>query len=411
MRAAVLSAGARLLEKMLEGVGSGWRFDAIICACGHEMASHGRDEKRIKTVLGDITFRRTRYVCPSCGASRFLGDELLNVVGTGFSPGLRRLMSRAGSKVPFKEGRDDLKVYGEIEVSAKDVERVAEGVGKKVEEWLVEERRELTENLPMPPQQKDIPLLYISYDGTGVPMVPWELAGRKGKQPDGSSRTREVKLGCVFTQTKTNDEGRPVRDDASTTFVGAIEGCEEFGWRIYGEAVRRGLQRAQKVVVIGDGSKWIWNIADTHFGGAVQIVDLYHARQHLYSLAALLFSENKLKTKYELKWLTALDDGNVENIIKEAAQLLPKSGKRRKLAKKEISYFKNNSHRMRYKEFREQNLFVGSGVVEAGCKTIVGMRLKQSGMEWTVTGANSIIALRCAHLSGRIEDFWEKRAA
>ena len=411
LRAAVLLAGARLLEKMLEGVGSGWRFEAIMCACGHAMKSHGRYAKRIKTVLGDIIFRRTRYVCPSCGASRFPGDELLNVVGTGFSPGLRRLMSRAGSKSTFKEGRDDLKVYGEMDVSAKDVERVAEGVGKKIEEWSVGERRELIENLPMPPKQKDIPLLYVSYDGTGVPMVPWELAGRKGKQPDGSSRTREAKLGCVFTQTKTDDEGRPVRDDESTTFVGAIEDCEQFGWRIYGEALRRGLQKAQKVVVIGDGSKWIWNIADTHFGGAIQIVDLYHARQHLYSLCSLLFGQTKSKTEYELKWLTALDEGKVENIINEATDLLPKSGKRRKLAKKEISYFKNNINRMRYKTFREQDLFVGSGVVEAGCKTIVGMRLKQSGMEWTVLGANSIISLRCAHLSSRIEDFWEKHAA
>jgi hypothetical protein len=411
LRAAVLSSGARLLEKMLEGVGSGWRFETIRCVCGHSMASHGRDEKRIKTVLGDITFRRTRYVCPSCGASRFPGDEALNVVGTGFSPGLRRLMSRAGSKATFKEGRDDLKVYGEIIVSAKDVERVAEGVGQKVDEWSANERHQLIENIETPPKQKDIPLLYVSYDGTGVPMVPWELAGRKGKQPDGSSRTREVKLGCVFTQTKTDDKGRPVRDDASTTFVGAIEGCEEFGWRIYGEAVRRGLQKAIKVAVIGDGSKWIWNIADTHFSKSVQIVDLYHARQHLYSLCSLLFGETKLKTKYELKWLTTLDEGNAENIINEATQLLPKSGKRRKLAKKEISYFQNNINRMRYKTFREQDLFVGSGVVEAGCKTIVGMRLKQSGMEWTVLGANSIITLRCAHLSTRIEDFWEKRAA
>jgi Uncharacterised protein family (UPF0236) len=320
-------------------------------------------------------------------------------------------MSRAGSKVTFKEGRDDLKVYAELIVSAKDVERVAEGVGKKVDEWSFAERRGLIENLPMPPKQKDIPLLYISYDGTGVPMVPWELAGRKGKQPDGSSRTREVKLGCVFSQTKTDDEGRPARDDASTSFVGAIENAEEFGWRIYGEALRRGLQKAQKVVVIGDGSKWIWNIADIHFSKSVQIVDLYHARQHLYALCALLLGETKLKTKYELKWLTALDEGEAEIIIKEAADLLPKSGKRHKLAKKEISYFKNNIKRMKYKEFREQDLFVGSGVIEAGCKTIVGMRLKQSGMEWTVPGANSIIALRCAHLSCRIEDFWEKRAA
>ncbi len=277
-----------------------------------------------------------------------------------------------------------------------------------MDEWERIEREKLVSNLGPPTRDKDIPLLYVSYDGTGVPMVPWEVAGRKGKQADGNSRTREAKLGCVFTQTATDDKERPVRDDNSTTFVGAIENAENFGWRIYGEALDRSLERAKKVVVIGDGARWVWNLADTHFSGATQIVDLYHARQHLYDLVNILVAEGE-KTKYQIKWLTALDEGKVEKIIKEASDLLPKSGKRRKEAKTEINYFKNNSHRMRYADFRKQDLFVGSGVVEAGCKTIIGKRLKQSGMEWTVRGANSIIALRCAHLSNRLENFWAQR--
>jgi len=407
----VLSAGARLLEKMLDGVGSGWRFEAITCACGHEMTSHGRDEKRIRTILGDIIFRRSRYVCPSCGASRYPGDEALNVVGTGFSPGVKKLMSRAGSRGTFKEAQGDLKVYAEINVGAKDVERVAEGVGQEIEQWEKLKREKLISTLSAPPQKKDIPLLYISYDGTGVPMVPREVAGRVGKQPDGSSRTREVKLGCVFTQTTTDEEGRPARDDASTTFVGAIENAAEFGWRVWGEAMERGLDRAEKIVVIGDGAKWIWNLADLHFGNAIRIVDLYHAREHLYKLISLIADEDKIRKKLQLKWLTRLDDGKIEKITEEASLLFPTDEKNRKLAQTEIEYFENNKERMRYSTFREQDLFVGSGVVEAGCKSIIGLRLKRSGMEWTICGANSIISLRCAHLSNKIESFWEQNAA
>jgi len=409
LRAAVLSAGAHLLEKMVNGIGSGRRGEPLLCSCGARMKSKGLRKKCILTVLGMITIRRSRFECPDCGNSRYPADEALGVVGTSFSPGVRRLMARAGSKDTFKEGCDDLKVYADIAVTAKDVERVAEDVGRRVDEWERNERKKLVLNLGEPTRNKDIPLLYVSYDGTGVPMVPWEVAGRKGKQSDGSSKTRETKLGCVFTQTATDDKGRPVRDDNSTTFVGAIENAESFGWQIYGEAMDRGLERAKKVVIIGDGARWIWNLADTHFGGAIQIVDLYHARQHLYELVKILAVEGE-KTKYQIKWLTALDEGNVEKIVKEASDLLPRSGKRRKGAKREINYFKNNKRRMRYADFRKQDLFVGSGVVEAGCKTIIGKRLKQSGMEWTVRGANSIIALRCAYLSNRMEDFWTKQA-
>lgn len=410
LRAAVLSAGARLLEGMVDGLGRGRRCAPLMCSCGARLESKGLRQRRILTVLGWISIRRSRFECPDCGKSRYPADEALGVVRTGFSPGLRRLMSRAGSKEAFKEGRDDLKVYAGITVTAKDVERVAEDVGRRVDEWERNEREKLVSNLGPSTRDKDIPLLYVSYDGTGLPMVPWEVAGRKGKQADGSSRTREAKLGCIFTQTTTDEKGRPLRDEESTTFVGAIENAESFGWQIYGEAINRGLERAAKVVVIGDGAHWIWNLAETHFGGAIQIVDLYHARQHLYELVNILVAENE-KATYQISWLTALDEGNVEKIISQANTLLPKTGKRRKEALKEIGYFKNNSHRMKYAELRKQNLFIGSGVVEAGCKTIIGKRLKQSGMEWTVRGANSIISLRCAHLSNRLEDFWAQQAS
>ena len=410
LRAVMLAAGARALEALVAGVGSGRRGEPALCSCGRQMESRGQEPKRIRTILGAIGYRRSRYVCPDCGASRFPGDEALDVVGTGFSPGLRRLMARAGSRDTFKEGREDLREYAGVEVTAKDVERVAEKTGKEIAAWQEQERTAVREAFPLLKPPAEIPVLSVSYDGTGIPMVPWEVAGRKGKQTDGSAKTREAKLGCVFTQTGVDAEGWPVRDEASTSFVGAIEGCETFGERMHGEAVRRGLARAEKVVVIGDGAKWIWELAALHFPGAVEIVDLYHARQHLHQVCGLVNRRaGETVAGLELRWRTDLDEGKVEKILAEAEARLPRSGARRKAVKTELGYFRTNAARMRYAEFRDQDLFVGSGVVEAGCKTVIGKRLKQSGMEWTVAGANAILALRCCQVSGRIEEFWEQR--
>lgn len=147
-----------------------------------------------------------------------------------------------------------------------------------------------------------IPILYIQIDGTGVPVTVAEAQGRQGKEPGQPAKTREAKLGCVFTQTGTDEEGRPVRDEDSTSYVGAIETAEEFGLRIYTEGWRRGWDRADLKAFMGDGAVWIWNIADRHFPGAVQIVDLYHAREHLWNLAPKLYPNDAARQK---RWIMA----------------------------------------------------------------------------------------------------------
>lgn len=412
LRKAVLAAGAKVLEGLLAGLGRENRREGVFCKCGTRMKSKGHKEKGLLTILGSLTYRRSLFVCPACGWTRFPGDELLDVVGTTRSPGVRRMMSRVGQADAFKKGREDLKIYAGITVSAKDVERVAEGVGMEMEAWSKTEREELCrEDLPEG-IGKSIPVLYVSYDGTGIPMVKQALAGRRGKQPDGTARTREVKLGCVFTQTHRDDRGAPLRDTDSTSYVGAIETAETFGWRIYAEAVRRGLRKAKQVVVLGDGARWIKNLAELHFPGATHIIDLYHAREHVAKLCRVLFPlSEKDQIRYRTLYWTWLDEGGVKRIIEDAKTRLPDKTALRKQAEQEIAYLKNNQDRMRYADFRKQGLFVGSGVIEAGCKTVIGKRLKQSGMEWSVKGANAIIALRCMIKSGRFEEFWEQRVA
>lgn len=420
IRSSMHGVGGMLLEKMLDS-DPGYHGPRVQCRQGHEADFIDYRSKEVLTVLSRIQVRRAYYHCTPCQEGVIPKDSALDVVGTSFSPGVRRLMGRVGGKEPFAEGRRDLEELAGIVVKTKEVERVSEAIGEQMAAIAGRQRAAAFSGrivlLPQP-----VPKMYIAIDGTGVPMVPRETEGRQGKDPSGKAKTREAKLGCVFTQTIVDDEGWPVRDDDSTTYVGAIEPSEDFGRRIFTEAIRRGIRCAEKVIVLGDGAPWIWNIAAEHFPCATQIVDLYHAREHLSDLAKVLYGSGSSKAE---EWAKArideLDDdepeqddphaGGIEVVLAAMRRLRPTAETAQDELRKAMEYFQTNAERMRYQQFRQQGLFVGSGVVEAGCKTIVGRRLKQSGMHWTVRGANAILTLRCWDLSGRWEQFWEARSA
>jgi hypothetical protein len=400
--------GSRLLEKVINADQGGYGGPRLECGPGPEARFLGYRDKEVVTVVGPVKIQRAYYYCAESQQGRIPKDEALDIVGTHLSPGVRRMMGRVGSKESFEAGRQDLEELAGIRVTTKQVERVTEALGEQVEASRLQERPTILSAKVVP--LKTIPKLYIAYDGTGVPVVPRETEGRRGKAAD-QAKTREAKVGCVFTQTHVNEKGHPVREEGSTSYVGAIETAVAFGRRIYSEAVGRGLDQAQRVVVLGDGAAWIWKIAEEHFPAAIQIVDLYHARQHLAELAKLVYGPLDPKCK---PWCTAryqeLDAGQVEKVMGAIWSLQSPDKKVQQHIDRERNYFQTNAERMRYAEFRRQGLFVGSGVVEAGCKTIIGFRLKQSGMQWTIRGANPIIALRCLGLSGRWEQFWENRA-
>ena len=325
LKAAVLKAGASALQCLLETVGVGRHGAAVQCSCGHRMASRGVKGKQLLTVLGMVRFARSLFVCPRCAKARFPGDEMLGVVGTSRSPGVVRLVARFAAKEPFKQAAQDIREAAGISISAKDVERIAENLGEEMETWMRLERMRARQ--PSAPETAGPPIenLYIEFDGTGVPLVREAVAGRKGKQPDGSAKTREAKLGCVFTQTTFNDAGKPVRDPASTSFVGAIEDIRAFEARIYDEAVRRGLYRARRVHVLSDGAEWATNTADTHFPMAQPSIDFYHGSEHITTLAQLLYATNPgLAKRQAEQWAGDLYDGGVDTLIHTVRDLLPK---------------------------------------------------------------------------------------
>ena len=410
VRSSMHRVGSIMLEKLLNSDGGDYRGRTIPCDKGHNLEFIEYRDKEVLTVLGDVKVKRAYYYDKECKSGFSPKDKALDIEGTSFSPGVRRMMGRVGAYRPFALGHEDIKEMAGISINAKEVERASHQLGQEAEEFYKEQGEQALSDKIVP--IKSVPVMYICMDGTGVPVVKEETANKKGKGEDGQAKTREVKLGCIFTQTTVDKKGHPVRDEESTSYAGAIETADEFGCRIYAEAKRRGIGRAKKVCVIGDGAQWIWNIADEQFYGATQIIDLYHAREHYWNVGKVFFADYKKKlNRWTDKRRKELDSGEVEKVIKAIKQLSSSTEHEEDVIEKESSYFDKNKERMRYADFRREGLFVGSGVVEAGCKTVIGQRLKQSGMHWTVDGANSIIALRCCFFSNRWEDFWEHRSS
>lgn len=412
-RSGLHQAGAAGLSELLQFEAPSGPQRELACPCGHHAQYQALRPKAMLTVVGPVRVSRPYFWCAQCHQGQFPADLALDIDHTGFSPGVRRMLALVGQQASFDHGRQQMELLAGLDVTAKAVERTAEAVGEDIARTEQQEiQRAVQLDLPLV-IGKPVPILYVQMDGTGVPVVKKETVGRKGKTEGQPAHTREAKLGCVFTQTTWDKEGYALRDPGSTTYTGAIETAEEFGKRLYLEAWNRGWPLAKQKVVMGDGAEWIWNLADQHFPGAVQIVDLYHARQHLWELARKLDPHDQAQQKAWMKvhQKRLLDKGKIEKLVSTLRTITSPHAEVLEKLRTESDYFERNADRMRYPKFRRLHLFVGSGVIEAGCKSVIGSRLKQSGMFWTLRGANSIIALRCRHLNGRFEDYWESRRA
>ncbi|MFZ0048713.1 MAG: hypothetical protein WAL16_22940, partial [Streptosporangiaceae bacterium] len=288
IRTAVTRLGASLLEGLL-AADAGYRGPRADCGTGHQAVFTGYRAKTIDTVIGPVRLRRAWYHCAACGHGLAPRDDELGTGHASMSPGLARMTARAAATVPFARAAGLLAELAGIELTVKRVERSAEATGTAATAAIAARADAIGSRrvLPLPPPDPVPDMLYIAVDGTGVPVVAREAEGRKGKAEDGKARTREVKLACLFTQTTLDDDGYPVRDTASSTYLETFEPAERFGQLVDAEARRRGAEHIRQLVFLGDGAAWIWNLADQLFPAATQIVDLYHAREHLHDLAHL----------------------------------------------------------------------------------------------------------------------------
>jgi len=317
LRSALHRAGAAALSQLLEFPAPSEAERTVACPCGQPARYREPRSKPVLTALGRVEVWRPYYLCAHCGVGQFPVDRELDIENTEFSPGVRRMQAMVGQEAPFDHGREQMKVLAGLELTTKSVERTAEAIGADIaQREQAHIRKALQLELPVM-VGKPIPILYVQIDGTGIPVVKKETVGRRGKTEGQPAHTREVKLGCVFTQTRWDKEGYAIRDPDSTTYSGAIESAEEFGRRIYAEAWERGWSRALKKVVIGDGAEWIWNLVALHFPDAIPIVDLYHARQHLWEVVRKLYpnEEGKQKAWMKMHQKRLLDRGKIEKLV------------------------------------------------------------------------------------------------
>jgi len=360
----------------------------------------GRATVEVQGIFGRFPLQRDYYHHPGKEQGHYPADAALGLE-VGYTPALAKLACLEGADEPtYLKAERHLEQTGGITVSARQIQRVVQRVGGSAQVWQQRQAQ---------PGPCDAPIMYVSADGTGVPMRPKELAGRAGKQPDGTAKTRQVYLGCVFTQHRTDEKGHPVRDHESTTYVSSFQSIDQFGPVLRQEALRRGLATARKTVLLIDGATGLENMGKDCFKDSVQIVDFYHALEHAGRVLDARLGKNHPDHKTrQRRWAKRLLKDKVGSLIKETRQAClgqPQA----QAVEEELGYFERNLQRMQYGSFRAAGCFIGSGVVEAGCKTVIGARCKQSGMFWSRPGAENVLALRCIHSSRRLDPFWKHR--
>ncbi len=357
----------------------------------------GGVERTIHTRFGDVVATRNWYKAPG-EDGRFPMDVALGLVD-GYTPALAGLIARDAANQPFTHAGEDFEAHTQLHVDARQFQRLSQRIGLEVEEFLRADHGPGTEKPPR---------AYVLVDGTGAPLRHKELKGRRGKGPDGKAHTHEIKLAALFTEHPRPGED-PWRDRDSTTYVATHERCGGFGPMVRAEFFRRFAGRPE-TIALGDGAAWIWRLFWINFPWAIQIVDFHHAAEHVAALAELVHPrDSRLWKKLRRNWTAKLWNGRIDALLVSAHAAIPHAKARK--GRKALAYFKTNRARMRYDIFRAKGYFIGSGVVEAGCRTIVGQRFKCAGMHWSLLGLTRLLSIRTAILSNRYEHFWAWRSA
>ena len=408
-RFACLSDASDAFGILLEVLDASLSGSRIVCPhCLVTMRPDGKRKKHVVTLLGKVHVRRAVFTCPSCQKRIYPLDQYLNTEGTEYTQCVQSVVTRTASWESFGTSSEWLYECAGIEVPAKSVERISETNGKRFGAYMAEQAERAKEE-PLVGCTTGLETLYIEMDGTGVPMRKEDLEGCAGKQEDGSAKTREFKLGAIFTQSTVDEHGVAVRDPSSTTYAGGILDCKTFGERLSGEAIRRGQLTSERVVVLADGAAWIWNVAADHFPNAIEIVDLYHALEHVETFCQGLevAKGDPLQPAEKREWKQSLEISGVYFLTEAGDAIDALEATKRDAVEETLKYFHKHKHRMWYGRYRAQGLFVGSGVIEGGCKRVIAQRFKKSGMRWSIDGAGAIAALRIAEHSGSYHEVWD----
>ena len=464
MEMGILAAGRRDMQDGLAEIVNSLKFEKPTCSkCDEGMDNRGRSKKKIITSVGEIEINPIRFECATDnGQSAYpmldfiglieheetLSDGTTEKLTVKCTRNAAASIALACSESSYEQAALVLNQLAGLDLTATTEFRVTDSVGSEFVKDVPSEIEpcnvlEMTEKISSNilgvrieqingSTDKDeiiqkaldngpagilrneydgstIKVMYVQADGTGVPGRRQELAGVKGKQPDGSAKTFEAKIGAVFIVEFTPD-GRPllsengdVYRDKKVIYMGTVRKADDFGAMLYQHAIDNGLGDMDAVVFLGDGAKWLWGIQQKYFPYAFTGIDLYHSTERVNTMIDLLQFKGRYgsdqKQSLKDKCVELLRFGKVQDMLNLIESTPCKNNNEKKL-ESAMGYFSSNVDRMNYGVFAACGIFVGSGVIEAGCKVIVGNRMKNAGMHWSKDNAEKMINLRCAIRNG-----------
>ena len=405
-------------------------------SCGHRQRLVGERPKQLLSLVGPVTFVRPYYQClgvpeadKSCTHGEAPDDAVWGVQQQRTTSGVQREISYLCGRLTFEEAAESLCRHVPLLMSARQALTLMRPVGEALAmaedrqvKSLQAEAKQARSQRQEERQTKEIERLSIELDGVLARMRRGSVPMEKEERHRKGDVYREIKAGAVFRAERGPKRSELVPgvhvdtpEQDSMRYVARRTAKGGFDWLLYQLALECGLAQAQQVVVLGDGAPWIWNLAAEHFPGAVQIVDLYHAKEHVWDVAHAVFGPGTAAgTAWATHACSLLEQGHSEALISAISALPPippEPGQARSCPERAVDYFTTNAQRMRYPVFRAQGMHVGSGIAEAACKTIVSTRAKRSGMRWTPEGIDALLPLRTAVLNHSYDSLWEQEYA
>lgn len=337
-------------------------------------------------------------IAPNANRGIFPLDEQLKLWEKHWSEQIAKQAVWLSGLVTFEQAGEILQRIGGVRISAKSVWRRVEKWGAMFEAVETLQQAQAYQPLGIDPN-KSLEPMGVAMDGTMIHI----------REED----WKELKIGSVFEVEKriVNDsetqEELEISCAVKNGYVAHLGGPEKFGEKMWTEARQRHWTQAVDSIVIGDGATWIWNLAGEHFYDSHQLVDWYHASQHLANAGKVLYGEGSPQVpRWHRSMETKLYQGQAIQIADKLVELAHQQPEKTKELYQEAGYFRNNHKRMQYLEMREEGYPIGSGMVESAAKQYKA-RFAGPGMRWSRAGAERLLPVRTAIMSKRFDKMWQ----
>ncbi len=364
-----------------------YRGVRLPCECGGEASFMGYRKRWMKTLCGEVEVSRGYYWCRECGQSYIPWDNEQGLSERIWTPRVKELVATTCAALPYKAALGLVKRTSGLVIEESSGEEIVRDMGEYLRQ---QERESIIKAVDIGEEVSGEACpdrLYISIDAAKA-------------HTDGE--WHDIKTAVIYEGIR---KGRCKTDTIKDSrYIAAQEKSEDFGRRVNAKAMESGYEKAKERVVIADGGEWIWNEARNHFPRSTNILDYFHACEHIYRLAAVLYGEgNPNGKRWAKEHCKRLKENGPGSLIRAIKRRKSRNEGDREALRLELGYFTKYRRYMNYPKYLARGMMIGSGPVESACKVVVGQRLKQAGMRWTRGGADVVLAVRCALLSGEYD--------